>query len=124
VRLGLRTASAPDPVGPAQFDQVRVNRGGQRWTCLARTPGTLAGECDDSLSALLGLVYLPEPDNQTAAIQILVEGSSVDEYCDPGPQAKDIALDLSGDRRQQATLVVRSHARGTLTVANIVQEYA
>jgi hypothetical protein len=100
-----------------------VNRGAGRWKQLAPAAPGADGSYDSEVAALLGVIYLPDPDNQTAAIQLLVAGTAVEQRFDAAGQPKTVVLDLAGDKRTQATLVVRSHARGMLTLANLVQEY-
>jgi hypothetical protein len=118
-RLGLVASTAPGP--PVLRRGITVNRGGERWKCLVSPRAT--NSCDSSVAALVGLIYVPDPDNQTAAVQVLVSNSSIEQRLDPSGQPKTAVLNLEGDKRPQATLVVRSHARGMLTLVNVVQEY-
>lgn len=112
-RLGL------GPLADEQPDKylrgARVNRGGQVWKGLSRpyAPPT---------SALLRLVYLPEIDNQSAAVEIAVEKSS--QRIDPKPEAQAVSLALpEGRGAGKSEIVIKSHARGTLSIANVIQEH-
>jgi hypothetical protein len=96
---------------------VLVNRGGQLWKAINRR--SPAATC-----ALARLVYLPELDNQSAAIEIGIQGASSLERLDPTPEARTISLQrAAGTPSRKAVIVIRSHARGTLTIANLIQEY-
>jgi hypothetical protein len=98
------------------LQHVRINRGGQLWKGLSRTaPSTSA--------ALLRLVYLPEADNQTAAVEIGIDGTPRRQRVDPTSAVQTLAFDMKGLEIQQAVIVVRSQARGTLSLANVIQEY-
>jgi hypothetical protein len=121
VRLSLR-AQIPADQKPAVLRPVTmINRGGDHWLVLA--PDARADSVRSNVAALTGVIYKPDPDNQTPAIQLMIETSASEQHFEPGSRPKTVALDLKGDKRQQATLVVRSHAHGMLTVANLVQEY-
>jgi hypothetical protein len=120
-RLGLRTRR-DDPSAPVVYGDAMVNRGGDKWKCLAPVPGRRDG-CGPVV-ALAGIVYVPDPDSQTAAVHVQIVGSSAEQKFDPAAQPQRIDLSLAGDGYPQATLVIRSHARGLLTLANVVQEYA
>ena len=164
--------------------EVRVNRGGQFWR-------PIRNASDPTIAGLLRLVYLPEIDNQTAAVEIGIKGTRIFEKFNPGPEAEIMSLgtfsiglkfhgdldraDISDDLKQefqergirlsqntiisvkqggsewllddennqqkylikkerdllniyvdikQATIVIKSHARGTLSIANVIQEYS
>jgi hypothetical protein len=92
-----------------------VNRGGQLWKPL--------GPATQQSLPLLRLVYLPEIDNQTAAITLRVQGTSLQQALDPTPEARNVTLTVSGQSSGPAILVVESQAQGVLSVANIIQEY-
>jgi hypothetical protein len=112
VRLGL------EPPSEEYLRQVLVNRGGQLWKRVTR-PGA------PPVAAFVRLVYLPEIDNQMAAVEIGVEGARATQRSDPGPRAQSVSFDareVGGAR--QVSLVIKSHARGTLSIANVIQEYA
>jgi hypothetical protein len=91
-----------------------VNRGGQSWKSYGRPSCTVL--------PLLRLIYLPEIDNQTAAIRLSVKGTDVQQSIDPGLDVQSMSLPVTGDRTQ-AELVIESHARGMLSIANVVQTY-
>lgn len=119
VRLGLEPRLAGSEPHPEEYlRQVLVNRGGQLWKDVARA-GTPA------VAALVRLVYLPEIDNQMAAVEVGVEGArAAPQRSDPGPEAQTVSFDTqeTGGARQ-VSLVIKSHARGRLSVANVIQEY-
>lgn len=98
--------------------RVVVNRGGQLWKIINRKRPV-------ATCALARLVYLPELDNQSAAIEIGIEGASSLERLDPTPEARTISLQRpAGNLRiYQPVIIIKSHARGTLTIANVIQEY-
>jgi len=111
VAVGLQSGEA-DHLG-----QVLVNRGGRLWRSLGHAGGQL-------VTALLGLIYLPGPDNQTAALEIGLEGGQPPQRMDFGNGVRTISFDARAlDASQPATVVIRCHARGTLSIANVLQEY-
>jgi hypothetical protein len=119
VLKGVRgTASVGlQPGGVDHLGQALVNRGGRLWRSLG------LGE-DRPVTALLGLVYLPGPDNQTAALEIGLEGGGPPQRVDLGGGLRTISFDARVlAAGQPVTVVIRSHARGTLSVANVLQEY-
>ena len=115
VRLALQPG--PDSTNaPVLRGALMLNRGGQIWKSLSRASVS-------PILALLGLVYLPEIDNQTAGIQIAVEGTRAAQTLDPGPGAKTVSIDLTAESMDSATLVITSKAQGMLSIANVIQEY-
>jgi hypothetical protein len=109
-QLGLRA-----PTEGEYLQKVLVNRGGQVWRNICPSSGTVV--------VMLRLIYLPGIDNQTAAIEMGVEGKPKFEPLSPGSEVQTVSLDgLTG--LSQATLVIKSHAKGTLTIANVIQEYS
>jgi hypothetical protein len=78
---------------------------------------------EGTLVGLLRLVYLPEIDNQTAAVEIRMEGVTSFQKIDPLPEAQNLTIPITAWQGQPLVLEVRSHARGTLSIANVVQEY-
>ena len=92
-----------------------VNRGGQSWKRF--------GPLDPMQLPLFRLVYLPEVDNQTAPITLRLKDMPIRQPIDPGPEVQSISLQIPEDKIQ-AELVIESQARGTLSIANVVQEYA
>ena len=96
---------------------VVVNRGGQLWKPINRRSPA-------ATSTLARLVYLPELDNQSGAIEIGIQGASSLERLDPTPEARTISLQRPpGVQTREPVIVIKSHARGTLTIANLIQEY-
>lgn len=97
-----------------------VNRGGQIWKPLdAPSSGT---------TAALRLTYLPTVDTQSAAVEVAV--LSADDHAiiaaqrlDPGGSPIDLALDLGESSAHQVLLRFTSYAAGTLSIANVRQEY-
>ena len=122
VRLGLQNA-APDPSQPVTFSSALINRGGQRWKCLALASKGRGDTCSTAIAALARVVYLPGPDDQTAAIHALVGNSAAEQRFDAAAKPVNVSLDLTRNTQKQATLIIRSHARGMLTLANVMQEY-
>ena len=96
--------------------QVLINRGGQLWKSLSRRPNL-------AIAALLRLIYLPDIDNQTAAIEIGIEETQQFQKLDPGPEAKTISLDVNKQGNSKTTIAIKSHVRGSLSIANVIQEY-
>lgn len=103
---------------PGEYLQhVLVSRGGRLWKSLGRASAPPA-------AALLRLVYLPEFDNQTAATEVGIEGVPTARRFEPGPRAQTLLFEVpQGLGTQQTVLVLKSHARGTVSVANVIQEY-
>jgi hypothetical protein len=112
VRLGLKPADVdPATEPPVTRGALLLNRGGLIWKSYARTP----------LQALLSPVYVPQPDDQTAAIQISIGEGCTEEMIDPQNTAKTISFPTSGTGAP--LLVVGSRGLGSLTIANVIQEY-
>jgi hypothetical protein len=100
------------------LQQALVNRGGQLWKSFSRTS-------DPAPSALLRLIYLPEIDNQMAAVEVGIEGTPASQRFDPKPEAQPISFDApQGSDIEQPVIIIKSHARGTLSIANVIQEYS
>ncbi len=92
-----------------------VNRGGQLWK-------PLHGNQVLSLP-LFRLVYIPEIDNQSAAITLRLQGTDIRQPFDPLPEAQNVTLHTPGDMSLPPVLVLESQGQGTLNLANIIQEY-
>jgi hypothetical protein len=115
VRGTVLVGLAPDQDG--HLGQVMVNRGGRLWRSLSQGAGR-------PLTALLGLIYQPGPDNQTAALELGLEGGPPPQRMDLGDGVRTVVLDAAAlDAADPATVVLRSHASGTLSIANVVQGY-
>jgi hypothetical protein len=95
------------------LQHVLVNRGGRLWKRVA----------DSAIAVLLRLVYLPKIDNQTAAIELGVVGTPSWQRFDPKSKVETVSFDLHGSNIKPATLVIKSHARGAFSLANVIQEY-
>ena len=109
VRLGLQARAE------RYLQQARVNRGGQLWKGFGRASDP---------AGLLRLVYLPEIDNQTAGVEIGLAGMPRWQRFDPEPEAQTVSFDLPNLAiKKPAVIVIKSHARGTLSIANVIQEY-
>jgi hypothetical protein len=112
-KLGLAS------VAGGYLGELRFNRGGRLW----RRFDTETPQTDTShLAAVVRLVYLPAPDIQSAALEIGVPGASL-QLTSPEATAQRIALVALGGNGP-TSLVLSSHARGSLTIANVVQEFA
>jgi hypothetical protein len=97
------------------LNALLVNRTGRLWKPFA--PSTR-----DALASMLRVVYLPGIDSQSAAVEIAVAGA--DEQA-VDPQAAPSTLSFVFKERSASPVVIEvtSHARGALTIANIIQEY-
>jgi hypothetical protein len=91
--------------------RLLVNRGGQRWK-----PVVVGDE-----AALVRIAYLPEPDNGTAPVVLGLEGRPA-EYPEVSSQVQRVTLE-AGSGSAQGVLVLTSHARGALSLTNVVQEF-
>lgn len=111
VQLGLQTRT------DGYLQQLLVNRGGQLWKRMMRSS-------DAGPESLLRLIYLPEIDNQTAAIEMGIEGTTLLQPLDPGPTVQTISFDFKDFTGKQPSIFIKSHARGTLSIANVIQEYS
>lgn len=123
---GIRGAARLGLAAPAgeYLRHVRVNRGGQLWKSLARESRMGEESAPPSpLAAVVRLVYLPGLDDQTAAVELRLEGEPEPHLSDPQPAPQRITLEAPAGADRRAALVVSSHARGTLTLANVVQEF-
>lgn len=106
--------------GPSEayLDTALVNRGGQLWKSFSRREPV-------ERNALVRLVYLPEIDNRSASVEIGIEGVAALQRLDPQQQPQTIALQPpAGFKGAQPVIIIKSHAQGTLTLANVIQEYA
>jgi hypothetical protein len=113
-RLGLTTATG------GYLGLVRVNRGGQLWRRIDRWAEF--PPAPPALAAVVRLVYVPEPDNQTAAIALALNGDTP-TLVDPEATTQRVTVEAAA-HTGPAWLVVTSNARGSLTLANVVQEFA
>ena len=92
-----------------------VNRGGQLWKPF---------HGNQALShPLVRIVYIPEIDNQSAAVTLRLQGTDIRQLFDPLPEAQNIVLQPPRDMPLPPVLMVESQGRGTLNLANIIQEY-
>jgi hypothetical protein len=115
VLLGLKTAGSDSGILPVTRDNLLLNRGGQIWKAI--TAPTV-----QPLEALLSLVYLPQPDNQTAAVQIAV-GEGPVQHIDPVGKPATVRFQSPDGSPAAPVLVINSLGQGSLTVANVIQEY-
>jgi len=94
-----------------------VNRSGKLWKPFDRAVAQYVSR--------VRVVYLPEPDNQSAAIRVGIN-ESLWQSADPGAAPSNVSFALSGTdaaKVQPAVVVIESQARGALTLANVTQEY-
>jgi len=115
------------------LDTTLVNRGGQLWKSFSRAEDRARSSVSPSTNqqpplerhALTRLVYLPEIDNRSAAVEIGIEGVAELQRLDPQPEAQTISLPPpAAFKGSQPVIIIKSHAQGTLTLANVIQEYA
>jgi hypothetical protein len=108
-RLGV------EPAADTYLGAVLVNRTGRLWKPFAPARAT-------PLVSMLRVVYVPGIDNQSAAVQIAIRNAEV-QAVDPQQAARTLAFALGQASLVQAIVEITSHARGALTVANVIQEY-
>lgn len=111
VRLGVESDA------DTYLTHLVVNRGGKLWKAFDRRGAQAA--------SLVRVVYLPEPDNQSAAIRVGID-EDLWQSVDPGASPSGAAFEMGGAggaHPPSATVIVESQARGALTLANLVQEY-
>lgn len=97
---------------------ILVNRGGAFWRRLHTNSGP-------SPTGMIRLVYIPEPDTNIAALEIVEESSGISRRVDATENPQNIVVEFpQGSIAGSPVLVVRSYARGTITLANIIQEYS
>jgi hypothetical protein len=102
----------------AYLDTVFVNRGGQLWKTFSRREPVVT-------NALVRLVYVPEIDNRSASVEIGIEGVEELQRIDPQQEPQTISLaPPAAFARAEPVIIIKSHAEGTLTLANVIQEYA
>lgn len=102
----------------AYLETVFVNRGGQLWKTFSRREPVVS-------NALVRLVYLPEIDNKSASVEIGIEGVAELQRLDPQQEPQTIALEPPAELdAAEPVIIIKSHAQGTLTLANVIQEYA
>ena len=119
IRGRLSPALLPSPSSgenqPVAYRSLRINRGGRLWK-------PITDESKLKLTALLRLIYLPDAETQTAALEVEFKDPSIALRLDPADEPYLFAIPANkGDLAVELRL--RSHAQGTLTVANIVQKY-
>jgi hypothetical protein len=115
-RLGLQT-------GPASYlHQTLINRGGQLWKPVLGRKSLPSQDATAPL-ALLRLVYLPEPDTQTAGIELRL-GDVGMQRLDPSNAVQSVTVEGGGPVAPGSVLTLCSFALGTVTLANVVQEFA
>jgi|GEM_PF-1857638 len=105
--------------GPSEayLDAVFVNRGGQLWKTFSRREPVAS-------NALVRLVYLPEIDNRSASVEIGIEGVDELQRIDPQQEPQTITLEPpAAFKLAEPVIIIKSHAQGTLTLANVIQEY-
>jgi len=94
---------------------ILVNRGGQLWK-----PFQLS---QSGAIPLIRLLYQPGLDNQTGAVVLRLQGSNVRQPLDPVAAGQPVNLKPPADAALPAVLIIESQAKGTLSLANLVQEY-
>ena len=87
VRLGLKASTGQDQSAPFSRGGLMLNRGGLIWKALT-------GPATSPLEALVSPVYVPQSDNQTAAIEISVSGGRDPQQIDPQSAAKTITIPI------------------------------
>jgi hypothetical protein len=120
VRGNLRLGLVP-PEKEDYLQQILINRGGQLW----KGVGSPKGSTGDTVGQLR-LIYIPGIDFQTAAIEIGVDKTTALEKLDfyPGSEEQTVSLDIPGGLdEKKAVIFVKSHAQGTLSIANVIREY-
>jgi hypothetical protein len=111
-QLGLKTREE------SYLGEILVNRGGQLWRAMC------SGESECATAALIRIVYLPETDNRAAAVEIGIEGTHLFEKFDPGPEAETVVLNIEDVDITTPSIVVKSHAQGTLKIVNVIKVYS
>lgn len=102
----------------AYLETVFVNRGGQLWKTFSRREKVVS-------NAFVRLVYLPEIDNKSASVEIGIEGVEELQRLDPQQEPQTISLEPpAAFKAAEPVIIIKSHAQGTLTLANVIQEYA
>jgi hypothetical protein len=121
-RLGLQSLNPT--AGPLAVERTKlyINRGGQLWKSMFRSAPV------PDVVALLGVVYLPGADDQSAAVQIRISanppaGEALVQSVDPGKTPATIRLDGQEANWNRSTLEVRSNGQGTLSIANVIRVY-
>jgi hypothetical protein len=101
----------------AYLETVFVNRGGQLWKTFSRREPVVS-------NALVRLVYLPEIDNRSASVEIGIEGVEELQRLDPQQEPQTISLEPpAAFKPAEPVIIIKSHAQGTLTLANVIQVY-
>lgn len=119
-----KTRFGLEPIIDKYPGRLLVNRGGQQWKSIdASTSGSAAPS-----AAQLRLVYTPNADNQTAAVEMALEspGKTLTPFkkIEPGEQPQSIAFSLSNPGNPDVKLLIKSHALGSLSIANVIREYS
>lgn len=104
------------------LESMRVSRGGHLWRPLSH-------DGPDTARALVRLTYLPGPENAAAAVELLLRSTDTGEIrartpLDPTAQPQSLRLpvpDVADHEHVRAEIL--SSAVGTLTLANVIQEY-
>lgn len=128
IKLALQNAiETTDTISPMLRERIMVHRGGQIWkNVVGRYSSNIINNISRNQSvtqALFGLIYLPEIDNQMAAVQIAIQGTPITQRFNLGPEARTVSFDLDSIEITQAVFVIYSYAKGTLSLANVIQDY-
>jgi hypothetical protein len=121
MRLGLADSSG-DGSGPLARDRVCVSRSGQIWKEMFRVDSIL------KVAVMIGAVYTPGKDDQTAAVRIVVSGApapadTISAAVDPAQKPATVRLAVGNANWWQAVLEVRSYAKGALHLSNVMQRF-
>jgi len=106
----------------ALLEQLRISRGGHLWRQFSETD-------PDGARGLARLVYLPSAENGSAAVELVLASPTsgtvfATASIDPTAQVTSQRLTLTGvAANEHIAATIRSNARGTLTLQNVIQEY-
>lgn len=116
-KVGLRPAGSIGQTAIAS-DRAAVNRGGKIWRALPPRKSA-----DSGPQSLVILIYTPGPDTQASAVAVTVVGAGSAARFDPAATARTVDIPLPAQGPAALRLAVTAYAEGSLTVANIIQEY-
>jgi hypothetical protein len=109
------------PGSASYLGRTLVNRGGRVWRSLSNARRT-EPDSTRSRTALVRLVYVPDPDTSSAAIEIAAAGSPP-QRVDPTSTSQTVTLEVAEGAAGAPALHVTSFAMGEVVLANVIQRF-
>lgn len=104
------------------LEQFRISRGGAFWR-------QLVNDSADGACGLVRLLYLPGPENPSSPVDLVLRSAAngdplVRAPAEPAPQPKPLRIEVPGGGATGGVrLELHASGRGSVTLANLIQEY-